>query len=212
MIITELGKRRVLSALALTCSLAFAATLVYFANIAQPTQIASISPQPAISQNDLTAYLQPDGPISHGVLQVIVSGTITDPTVSRLVFVTHSPGSAKAHRQANCCVISGLTFAGTAEIGTAQTPVTQVPVVVFQLLSSAGIVEATGSITLRIESFPAGSKLAFDSLATALSLIASLIALAQLLPGFGRSERRNDANENFASHDRIARRNPADRL
>ena len=75
----------------------------------------------------------------------MISGSIYDPTISRLILITRTPGSAVSQVQTSCCVISDQTFVGTAQLGTAESPVTGTPVVAFQLVSSGSSTIEPGS-------------------------------------------------------------------
>lgn len=163
---------------------------------AETIQIPDVSAQPALLNSIGTLDIRGAGRVDNGVVPLVISGSISDPSVSRLTLITRSPGSAVAQAQASCCPISNGTFVGTAQLGTAESPVTGTPVVAFQLVASgSNTIEAAGNIAVHVESFPGGgSRLAVEVIAW-LSLFATMISLLTSFPRLF-TERTSDAPEN----------------
>lgn len=175
------GQRKLLSSVLLLCIISITGSLFYYAYYADPSQIAVVTPQPvskdpSIGPLDIRAM----NGLEHGLVQVAVSGSISDLSVSRLTLITGAPGSADlSQRQATCCVISDMTFVGTAQLGTEESPITGTSVVPFQLVSSGSdTVEVAGSLAVSIESLPGGSPLAYKII-DGLGIFATMIAIVQ---------------------------------
>ena len=166
----------------LLCVAGFAA-LFYYAYFADPIQIPGVTPQPAFLNSSIgNLDIHATGRLKQGLVPLSVSGSIFDPSISRLTLVTGPPGGAVLSQvQPNCCAISGMTFVGTAQLGSAESPVTGTSVVPFRLVSSDGNTsEAAGSLAVNVDSFPGGSPVAYMIIA-GLSLLATLIAIAQVV-------------------------------
>jgi len=175
------GWRRLFSAVPSLCFLLIIAlALFYYANLAQPIQLATETPWLITPASISNLDVQSAGQVRNGQVQLVISGLITDPTVSQLTLLTPAPGSANWQPQAGCCAISGRDFAGTAVLGSPQSPLVGTQVIAFQLISSGGATEAQGAIAVTIDSFPNGSKLALN-VVDVLSMLAILITLAQYL-------------------------------
>jgi hypothetical protein len=171
------------------------AVLTYYAYIAEPVQIADVIQQAVVLNGVSTVNVQTAGRVDNGLVPLVINGTVTDPAADRLTLITQAPGGGIDQVQATCCVISGQTFVGTAQVGTTASPVTGRSAVTFRLMSTGtDTMEAAGTFAVSVESFPGGdSKLAIDIIAV-LSLVATFIQIGQwLLARRGRSRGDNDA-------------------
>jgi len=194
--------RRLFGAVPSLCFLLIIAlALFYYANLAQPIQLATETPQLITPASISNLDVQSASQVRNGQVQLVVSGLITDPTVSQLTLLTLAPGSADWRPQAGCCAISGRNFAGTAVIGAPPSPLTNTQVIAFRLISSGDATEAQGAIAVTIDSFPSGSKLALNVVGV-LSMLAILVTLAQYLlapPSTRRSMRRKPSGPHVHS-------------
>jgi hypothetical protein len=185
--IASTGRRRggkLLSFVLLLCVTSITVSLFYYAYLADPAQIAVVTPQPVFKDPSIGPLdIRAMNGLKHGLVPVAVSGSISDLSVSRLTLITGSPGSADlSQKQTTCCVIADMTFVGTAQLGTAESPITGTSVLPFQLVSSgSNTVEVAGSLAVSIESLPGGSPLAYKIIG-GLSIFATLIAIVQGLP------------------------------
>jgi hypothetical protein len=176
--------RRVLSVSLTLFLIVFTFLLFYYAYFGKRTEILDITPQLAPNNTTIAALnIEAAGNVEHGVVPLVINGTITDPSVSRLTLITGVPGSAVTQVQASCCAISGTTFAGTAQLGTAESPVTSTPVFTFQLvqLASSGpnTPEASGNIAINVKSYLGGGNQFAITVIGVLSFLATLISLTQ---------------------------------
>ena len=172
--------RRAADLVTFTLAVAITATLGYFAHIAESIQLADISVQPAVRDRIRTLEVKAAGRVDHGAVPVLITGSIDDPTVSRLTLITTAPGSTAAPTQTDCCAVSKLAFIGTAQLGTPRSPVTRTPLVAFQLVPAGGNrIVASGTIAVHVESYPGGNQLANDII-LGLSLFATVISLLRL--------------------------------
>jgi len=164
----------------LLCLVLGTAGLFYFGYVAEPVQIADVTLQPAVLSGVSAVNVQTVGRADNGLVPLVINGTITDLSADRLTLITRAPGSAVDQVQVNCCVISGQTFGGTAQIGSAASPVTGSSVIAFRLVS-AGIdtTEAAGDLTVSVESLPGGGSKAAIDIITFLSLLATSITVVQ---------------------------------
>jgi hypothetical protein len=170
----------------LICLSVITVSLYYYAYLTAPIQIADVTPQITVLTSIGTLDIHAAGRVDHGAVPLVISGSISDPTVTRLTLITRFPGSAVGQVQTSCCAISDQTFVGTAQLGT-ESPVTGTPAVVaFQLVANgSNTIEAAGNIAVQVETFPGGgSQLAIKVIA-GLSLIAALVALLTSFPRFG---------------------------
>lgn len=157
-----------------------AAALFYYANLAQPIQLATVTPQQSTLASISNLNMQPAGQVRNGQVQLLISGLISDPTASQLILFTRSPASAHWQPQAACCGISGQELGGTAVLGSPESPLTGTQVMAFRLISTGGTIEAQGTITVTIDSYPNGRKLVLD-VVDVLSVLAILVTLWQYL-------------------------------
>jgi hypothetical protein len=167
--------------LLLPIMVSFTVWLIYNAIIADPIRIADVTAQPTFQDPSIgNLDVHATGRLEQGLVPVAVSGSISDPSVSGLTLITGPPGSAVlSQQQKGCCTISDMTFVGTAQLGTAHSPLTRTSVVPFRLVSSDGnTLEAAGSLAVNVESFPGGSPLAYQIIGV-LSILATVIAVGQ---------------------------------
>lgn len=159
-------------------------SLFVYAYLTDPTQIAVVTPEPVLKDSSIGPLdIRATSGLEHGLVQVAVSGSISDLSVPRLILITGPPDSADlSQRQASCCVISDMSFVGLAQLGTAESPITGTSVIPFQLVSSgSNAIEVAGSIDVRIESLPGGSPLAYKII-DGLGILATMITIVQWLP------------------------------
>lgn len=174
---------KLLSFVLLLCIAGVTGSLFVYAYLADPTQIAIVTPQPSFKDPSIGPLdIRALNGVKQGLVTVAVSGSISDLSVSRLTLFTGPPGSADlSQEQTTCCVISDMTFVGTAQLGTAESPIIGTSVIPFQLVSSGNnTLEAAGSLAVSIESLPGGSPLAYKII-DGLSILATMITIMQVL-------------------------------
>lgn len=154
--------------------------LFYCAYFSKRVEVPEITAQPSLNTSIPTLNIEAAGNVEHGTVPLVINGTIDDSTVSQLTFITGVPGSAVTQVQTSCCAISGQTFAGTAQLGTSESPVTSTPVFTFQLVSSgSNTVETGGNIAVNVESYLGGGSQLAIAVIGGLSFLATLISLQQ---------------------------------
>jgi hypothetical protein len=158
-------------------ALAITAVLFWFANLAQPVQIADVTLQPNSS-----IYLGPlvvtaTGRVDHGGVPLQVTGMLTGAasSVAAIELDTRPSGESLWQKQPACCQITGNLLSGSADLPAASAPDFD-----FQLVSTGdNPVLATGILTVRTQSFPGGSQLAINFTGT-LGAIAAFLEFARL--------------------------------
>lgn len=160
-------------------ALAVSAPLFYFSFFASPILVPSVTAK-QISQNSIrTLDVYAMGRVNQGLIPVSISGSISDPSASRLRLTTAPPGSADLSQdQPNCCTISDGIFVGTALLGTAESPVTGTSAVPFRFESGDGFLEAAGNFAINVESLPGGNRWAF-MVVSFLSILTTIMAFLQ---------------------------------
>lgn len=149
--------------------IAIAVVLVWWANVAQPVQLADVT-----SQLNPSLYLGPftvtgGGHVDHGSVPLQVTGILTEAGsfVAAVELETRPSGEFFWQKQSACCTILGSAFTGSASLSVASAQAFD-----FQLVSVGDdTVLATGTLTVHLESFPGGSQLAINIIA-GLGLIA----------------------------------------
>jgi hypothetical protein len=150
-------------------AIAIVVLLIVFANLAQPVQLADITPQlnPSLYVGPLA--VTGGGHVDHGTVPLQVTGMLTEAGsfVAALELDIRPSGGSRQQKQPSCCTILGSAFTGSASLSVASANAFD-----FQLISMGdNTVLATGTLTVHLESFPGGIQLAINIIA-GLGLIA----------------------------------------
>jgi hypothetical protein len=166
--------------------------LLWFANFAQPVQLADVTPQLDSSLYIGLFAVTAAGHVDHGSVPLQVTGTLNESGayVTVLDLVTRPSGASRWQKQPVCCTILGSSPMGSSFTGSANLSVASAQTFDFHLVSGGGdnTVLATGTLAVHLESFPGGSQLAIN-------IIGGLGAMGTLLGIWGLVPERRTAAE-----------------
>jgi hypothetical protein len=140
--------------------IAIVGVLIWFANFAQPVQVADatvlLTPSPYVGLLTMTVA----GHVENNSVPLQVTGTfaLAGASTTMLELQTRPFGEPSWNPQSECCAIVGNTFGGSASLSATSAQDFE-----FQLTSVGdNILLAHGTIQVHLESFPGGSQIAIN--------------------------------------------------